>query len=157
MPKPSRRTAALRERVDPDRLYSPEEAVALVKETASANFDETVELHLRTGLDAAEASVIDQTGGMGCLILAGPRRDEVMERSSAMDLRRDRVGDFAVIQTTVHVVPVVLYRAPQYDMLLATRDYIEFLFDALMDVGRGVGLRPGGLASLEVDFGGVAP
>jgi large subunit ribosomal protein L1 len=55
MPKPSRRTAALRERVDPDRLYSPEAAVALVKETASANFDETVELHLRTGLDGRHA------------------------------------------------------------------------------------------------------
>ena len=105
------------------------------------------------GMNPAQASLIDQTGGMGCLVLAGPRRDEVMERSSAMDLRRDRVGEYATVQTTVHVVPVILYRAPRYDMLLTTRDYVEFLFDALMDVGRGVGLRPGGLAALDIDFG----
>ncbi len=103
--------------------------------------------------DPEAVSILDQTGAMGCLVLAGPRRDEVMERSSAMDLRRDRVGDYSVIQTTVHVVPVMLYRMPAYDMLLTTRDYTEFLFDALMDVGRGVGLRPGGLAALAVDLG----
>ncbi len=104
-------------------------------------------------LDPAQASVIDQTGGMGCLVLAGPRRDEVMERSCAMNLRRDRVGDYAAVQTTVHVVPVVLYRMPRGDALLSTRDYVEFLFDAFLDVGRGVGLRPGGLAALDIDFG----
>ena len=107
-------------------------------------------------VDPAAASVVDMTGAMGCLVLAGPRRDEVMERSSAMDLRRDRVGDFAVVQTTVHTVPVILYRARGYDLLLTTRDYVEFLFDALMDVGRGVGLRPGGLAALAVDLGASA-
>lgn len=55
MPKTSRRTAALRERVDQDRLYGPTEAIDLVKETASAKFDETVELHLKTGLDGRHA------------------------------------------------------------------------------------------------------
>ena len=33
------------------KSYSPEEAVAIVKKTATAKFDETVELHLRMGLD----------------------------------------------------------------------------------------------------------
>ncbi len=37
--------------VDRNKVYSPEEAVALVKKTAAAKFDETVELHLRMGLD----------------------------------------------------------------------------------------------------------
>ena len=93
---------------------------------------------------------------MGCLLLAGPRRDEVMERSSAMNLRKDLVGDYSVVETTVHVVPVILYRTPARDLLLATRDYVEFLYDALMDVGRAVGLRPGGLAALPVDLGAGA-
>ena len=41
--------------VDEERQYEPQEAVALVKQTASAGFDETVELHLRTGADPRHA------------------------------------------------------------------------------------------------------
>ena len=37
--------------LDKNKVYSPEEAVSLVKKMATANFDETVELHLRMGLD----------------------------------------------------------------------------------------------------------
>lgn len=37
--------------LDAKKVYSPEEAVAAVKKTATAKFDETVELHLRMGLD----------------------------------------------------------------------------------------------------------
>jgi len=43
------------ERIEPDRAYEPREAVKLVKEGAFAKFDETVELHLRTGLDTRHA------------------------------------------------------------------------------------------------------
>ena len=41
--------------VDRSKLYDPEEAIALVKKTASAKFDETVELHVRTGCDGRHA------------------------------------------------------------------------------------------------------
>lgn len=41
--------------VDADKDYQPEEAVALVKTTATAKFDETVEVHLRTGSDPRHA------------------------------------------------------------------------------------------------------
>lgn len=37
--------------MDKNKVYSPEEAVAIVKKSATAKFDETVELHLRMGLD----------------------------------------------------------------------------------------------------------
>ncbi|HYP55730.1 MAG TPA: 50S ribosomal protein L1 [Solirubrobacterales bacterium] len=37
------------------RAYPPQEAVALIKETASAKFDETVELHLRLGVNVRHA------------------------------------------------------------------------------------------------------
>jgi len=39
------------EKVDRTVLYSPEEAIALLKQVAPAKFDETVELHLRLGID----------------------------------------------------------------------------------------------------------
>ena len=41
--------------VDADKLYSPQEAIKLAKEASFAKFDETVELHLRTGLDPRHA------------------------------------------------------------------------------------------------------
>ena len=55
MPKLGKRTVAARERVDNEALYEPVSAVALVKENATAKFDETVELHLKTGLDGRHA------------------------------------------------------------------------------------------------------
>jgi len=41
--------------VDPDKLYAPDEAIKLAKECSFVKFDETVELHLRTGLDPRHA------------------------------------------------------------------------------------------------------
>ena len=55
MPKVGKRTIAAREKVDSDQLYDPQQAVALVKGNATAKFDETVELPLKTGLDGRHA------------------------------------------------------------------------------------------------------
>ena len=41
--------------MDADKEYEPEEAVALAKTMATAKFDETVEVHLRTGADPRHA------------------------------------------------------------------------------------------------------
>src|SRR5437660_10103962 len=41
--------------VEKDKPYPPEEAISLAKKTHPAKFDETVELHLRTGLDPRHA------------------------------------------------------------------------------------------------------
>ena len=41
--------------VDREREYEPAEAVALVKKLARAKFDESIELHLRTGLNVRHA------------------------------------------------------------------------------------------------------
>ena len=41
--------------IEKNRLYDPAEAVALVCETSKAKFDETIELHLRLGVDSRHA------------------------------------------------------------------------------------------------------
>ncbi len=47
-------TAALA-KVDIDKIYSPREAMKLVKETSFTKFDSTVEVHLRTTLDPRQS------------------------------------------------------------------------------------------------------
>ena len=42
--------------IDRAKAYKPEEAIELVKKSACADFDETIELHLRMGLDPRNAS-----------------------------------------------------------------------------------------------------
>jgi large subunit ribosomal protein L1 len=43
------------QKVQRDALYAPAEAIALIKETASAKFDETVELHVLLGVNVRHA------------------------------------------------------------------------------------------------------
>jgi large subunit ribosomal protein L1 len=51
----SRRFREAREKVDRNIAYPPAEAIALLKETASTKFDETVELHVRLGVNVRHA------------------------------------------------------------------------------------------------------
>jgi large subunit ribosomal protein L1 len=44
-----------KKQVDRDQLYDPAEALKLLKSVSYANFDETVEVHVRTGLDPRQA------------------------------------------------------------------------------------------------------
>jgi large subunit ribosomal protein L1 len=41
--------------IDRSKLYEPDEAIELVKKAATAKFDETIEVHLRTGCDGRHA------------------------------------------------------------------------------------------------------
>jgi large subunit ribosomal protein L1 len=42
-------------KIDQSRLYEPREAVALARETSNAKFDETIESHIRLGVDPRHA------------------------------------------------------------------------------------------------------
>lgn len=55
MPKHGKRYQALAQQVDGTRLYSIDEAVPLLKQVANAKFDETVEVHMRLGIDPRHA------------------------------------------------------------------------------------------------------
>ena len=55
MSKKSKAYKAAAELIDKDRLYAPIEAAKLVKETSSKNYDATVEVALRLGVDPRKA------------------------------------------------------------------------------------------------------
>jgi large subunit ribosomal protein L1 len=55
MAKIGKRTKALREGVDSTKLYALSDAVAMVKERATAKFDETIEIAVNLGVDPRHA------------------------------------------------------------------------------------------------------
>ena len=55
MAKHGKKYLAASAKITPGKSYSPEEALALAKETSITKFDGTVEVHLRMGLDPRQA------------------------------------------------------------------------------------------------------
>jgi large subunit ribosomal protein L1 len=55
MPKHGKKYLAASAKIDKNKDYSPAEAVALVKQTCFTDFDSTVELHIRLGVDPRHA------------------------------------------------------------------------------------------------------
>lgn len=74
--------------VEPGKFYEPEEAMKLVAETSKAKFDETVELHVRLGVDSRHADqqvrgavVLPHGTGKTTRVLVfakGPKADEAL-------------------------------------------------------------------------------
>lgn len=55
MSKQGKKYRAAAEKIDRDKYYEPMEAIALAKETSTTNFDSTVEVHIRLGVDPRHA------------------------------------------------------------------------------------------------------
>jgi large subunit ribosomal protein L1 len=55
VPRHGRKFLEARATVDREREYAPSDAIALVKELKRASFDESVEVHIRTGLNVRHA------------------------------------------------------------------------------------------------------
>ena len=55
MPNHGKKYLEAEKKVDQDREYLPEDAIGLLKEIAFANFDESVEVHARLGIDPRQA------------------------------------------------------------------------------------------------------
>ena len=76
--------------VDRSVAYEPEEAIALVKKTATAKFDETIEVHIRTGCDGRHAEqqirgavVLPNGTGKTVKVLVFAKGDKVAEAEAA--------------------------------------------------------------------------
>jgi large subunit ribosomal protein L1 len=76
--------------IDRATMYDPAEAIALVKKTATAKFDETVEVHIRTGCDGRHAEqqirgavVLPNGTGKTVKVLVFAKGDKVAEAEAA--------------------------------------------------------------------------
>jgi large subunit ribosomal protein L1 len=81
--------------VDRTKVYEPAEAVALAKKAAFAKFDETVELHLRMGVDSRNST--QQVRGVALLPhgLGKQVRVLVFAQGEAERIAREAGADFA--------------------------------------------------------------
>ncbi len=80
--------------IDEDTEYSPEEAVGLAKKAATAKFDETVELHLRTSADPRYADQMVRGVALLPHGVGKPVRVVVFCQGEAMNLAREAGADF---------------------------------------------------------------
>lgn len=83
--------------VDKNTLYDPQEAFELIAKTSKANFDETVELHVRLGVDPRHADqqirgtvLLPNGTGKKIKILVFAKGDKAKE---ALEAGADYVGD----------------------------------------------------------------
>lgn len=85
-----RRHAGALAQVDRERLHEPAEAVALVKSLASAKFDESVEMHVRTSLNVRHADeqlrgtvALPHGAGKDVTVIVFAKGDKVKEAEQA--------------------------------------------------------------------------
>ena len=111
--------------VDRATFYEIEEAVSLVKKTATAKFDETVELHIRTGCDGRHADqqirgavVLPNGTGKTVKVLVFAKGDKLAEAEAAgadyvggdeliPKIQNDGWLDFDVVVATPDMMGVV--------------------------------------------------
>ncbi len=55
MPTKSRRFEELKNKLEPGKIYTVDEAFQMVKELANAKFDETIEVHVKLGVDPKQS------------------------------------------------------------------------------------------------------
>ncbi|MFO7546854.1 MAG: 50S ribosomal protein L1 [Trueperaceae bacterium] len=135
MPKHGKRYRDLATKVDRDRLYAPEEAATLVKELATAKFDETVEAHFRLGIDPRKSDqnvrgtvALPHGTGKSVRVLAITQGDGVAVAESA---GADFVGGAEVIER-------ILGGWMDFDAVVATPDMMAQIGSKL---GRVLGPR----------------
>jgi large subunit ribosomal protein L1 len=125
MAKHGKRYRANYEQVDRERTYTPAQAVRLVKEFRPSGFDETVEVHVRTGLNVRHADqqlrgTISLPHGLGkemtvAVFARGDKAREAEEAGAdhvgaedlAQRVQEEGFTDFDVAIATPDMMPVV--------------------------------------------------
>jgi large subunit ribosomal protein L1 len=109
-----------RKSVDRESLYQPLEAIKLIKEISFANFDETVEVHIRTGLDPRQADqqirdVVVLPNGLGKTVTI-----VVFAQGEAAEAAREAGADYIV--DNEEMIAKIQGGWTDFDVAIATPD-----------------------------------
>ena len=120
MPKHGRKYLAAVAKVDRNTHYSPSDAVALAKETSPVNFDATVEVHIRLGVDPRHADqqvrdVVVLPHGLGKTV-----RVLVFAQGEGASLAREAGADY--VADDDEVVNKIQGGWTDFDVAIATPD-----------------------------------
>lgn len=133
MPKTSKRLASLVSKIE-ERAYEPLEAIKLVKENATAKFDETVEAHARLGIDPKYTDqqlrttvALPHGTGQTVRIAVITRGEKVAEAKAA---GAELAGDEDLVET-------ISKGEMNFDLLIATPD----MMPKVAKLGRVLGPR----------------
>src|ERR1700687_5840668 len=138
MPQHGKKHRAALAKVDPLKQYTPADGIKLVKEVAYANFDESVELHIRTGLDPRHA---DQIVRGSAVLPAGTGRTQRVVAFAQGDKAREAEAAGADIVGADDLVQRIQAGWTDFDVAVATPDMMGA-------VGRlGKVLAPGGVVA----------
>ncbi|MDR1767639.1 MAG: 50S ribosomal protein L1 [Propionibacteriaceae bacterium] len=151
---------------DPNQLYTPEQALALVKKGASAKFDETVEVVLRLGVDPRKADqmvrgTVNLPNGTGktarVLVFAtGEKANEAIEAGAdevGADELVDKVSGGYLDFDAVVATPDMMGKVGKLGRVLGPRGLMPNpkTGTVTMDVAKAVSDIKGGKIEFRVD------
>ena len=170
MPKHGKKFSTVLEKVDRDKQYEPAEALALLKELSFAKFDETVEAHVRTGLDPRHAdqivrgsTVLPHGTGRSQRVLVFAQGDKAREAEQAgadyvggEDLAQRIQGGWLEFDVAI-ATPDMMGVVGRLGRVLGPRGLMPNprTGTVTMDVGKTVGDSKGGRIEYRVDRTGV--
>lgn len=134
MAKHGKKYKAAAEKIDPVKQYAPDEGVKLVKQSAFAKFDESVELHIRTGLDPRHA---DQVVRGSAVLPAGTGRTQRVVAFAQGDKAREAEAAGADMVGADDLVQRIQGGWTDFDVAVATPD----MMGAVGRLGKVLGPR----------------
>lgn len=170
MAKIAKRTAAAREGIDPKAVYTVDDAVKMVKERATAKFDETIEVAVNLGVDPRHADqmvrgVANLPNGTGrsvrvAVFARGPKAEEAAAAGAdvvgAEDLVEQVQGgeiNFDKVIATPDMMPLV----GRLGKVLGPRGMMPNpkVGTVTMDVTKAVNDSKGGAVEFRVEKNGI--
>lgn len=119
MPKVGKQYRAAAEKVDELKQYEPEEGIKLVKDVAFAKFDESLEIHIRTGVDPRHA---DQVVRGSAVLPAGTGRTRRVVAFAQGDKAREAEAAGADVVGADDLVQRIQGGWTDFDVAVATPD-----------------------------------
>jgi large subunit ribosomal protein L1 len=164
--KRSKTYRAAAEKIDPERIYTPLEAVRLAKETSPTKFDATVEVALRLGVDPRKADqmvrgTVNLPHGTGksprvAVFASGAKADEATAAGADIvgsdDLVAQIQGGFLDFDAAV-ATPDQMAKVGRIARILGPRGLMPNpkTGTVTMDIARAVGDIKGGKINFRVD------